>query len=157
MRNRFRNPIIRLTVLVMFALSGSGLLPTLLGGLAKLDGEHSVGVTQTCGATVIVLGHAQSVDDPVAPSAASHRHSGLADFVLAFGASEERDNDHLIAFSHSEFSRETDESRTPLASPVIRLSDIPGPVIQLAVAPPVRPDRLSPAATARLRTIVLLV
>lgn len=157
MSKRFRQPMLHLAVLAMFVMSGSGLFPSLLGALAKLDGEHSVGITREVGATVIVLGHVRSGENPVATANASHRHSGLADFVLAFGASQGCNSDHLIAFSHSDFSRESDDSRIVVSEPVLRIVDLPAPVVRAVAHSSVRSLSPSPAATARLRTIVLQV
>jgi len=144
----------QIAVLAMFVMSGSGLLPGLLGALAKLDGEHSVGITREAGATVIVLGHRDETRS--GSFAIAHRHSALMDVVVSYAASSDRESDHLIAFTHAEFSREYDESR-PAPAAVVRvvslLPPLDRPIVTRRSHLPVSPV----AATAQLRTVVLLV
>ena len=157
MSNRLRNLALQTAVLVMFVLSGSGVLPCLLGALAKLDGGHTVGVRQADGMTVIVLGHDSETENRVPLQLAGHNHSKLADLVLTFGASGEREGDHLIAFAQSAASREREGQRVtpPLFVPLL-LVETPSPV-----APSASVADLSPlirfSSTAHLRSVVLRV
>lgn len=156
MRNPFRNLLLQTAVLVMFVLSGSGLLPCLLGGLAKLDGGHRVGVTQTGGATVIVLGHEPDAG-PVERIASRHQHSLLADVVLSFSAGRGGETDHLIAISSSEFSRQIDSSRPTPAAVTVSVCRALRPVLSATIVgrPAGSPRRA--ANTVQLRTVVMLV
>ena len=103
-RNRFQNLFLQTAVLAMFVLSGSGVLPCLLGTMAEIDGGHSVGLTRAGGLTLIVLGHTPDAGAQAATAAKAHDHSLMAVVMVAF--SEAEHGDHVIAFSQSEFSRE---------------------------------------------------
>lgn len=148
-----------IALLLLFALSASGLAPTLVGLCAKWDGGHGVALIRGVAETSLVLSHEPEAERNRMSYWGGHEHSGLTEWVVLLSVSGGADEDHVIRLHGCPLRVESGHSREDARAPDVgqRLWDAsPSESFQRLGASSAGVNASS-SGLARLRTVVLLI